>query len=227
MSRPKLPTQIETAILVRSRRRCCICFGLNRDTELKAGQIAHLDHQSSNQSEGNLAFLCFNHHDSYDSTTSQSKNLTIGEVKSFRDELYDNLNRAFEQRVHFGLISTPPADPFAGTYIRIGTNAASADLTLTPLPDSPEGHIQYFVSGMALMGEDRPYGPNMGFLEFVGQISESSIIFQRELFPEEIAITTLRIEGHCMTVKEENVLGAYGMGVTFEGFYQKSASPHR
>ena len=64
-----------------------ICFGLHRDESIKKGQIAHLDGNPSNYRVDNLAFLCLEHHDLFDSTTSQSKNLTIPEVKVFRKEL--------------------------------------------------------------------------------------------------------------------------------------------
>jgi hypothetical protein len=69
------------------RRRCCICFGLNQDNAEKKGQIAHLDRNSANDSPTNLAFLCFDHHDQYDSRPSQAKGLTIEEVKRYRTEL--------------------------------------------------------------------------------------------------------------------------------------------
>ena len=81
MSRKFVSHEVQASVLVKSRRRCCICFGLNRDAALKSGQIAHLDKDSSNHSEENLVFLCFHHHDEYDSTSSQRKNLTLGEVK--------------------------------------------------------------------------------------------------------------------------------------------------
>ena len=58
---------------------------------MKTGQIAHLDGDRSNSSVDNLAFLCLVHHDQYDSRTSQSKNLTIEEVKAYRSELYDQV----------------------------------------------------------------------------------------------------------------------------------------
>ncbi len=82
---------------MRSRRRCCVCFGLSRDMGLKAGQIAHLDRNAANPSEVNLAFMCFVHHDQYDSITRQSKNLTVKEVKFYRDELYADVE------IYFGL----------------------------------------------------------------------------------------------------------------------------
>lgn len=88
MARKSVPNETETAVLLRSRRRCCVCYGLNRDTTIKPGQIAHLDGDPSNNDEDNLVFLCFEHHDQYDSRTSQSKGLTEAEVRHFRAELY-------------------------------------------------------------------------------------------------------------------------------------------
>jgi DNA-binding MarR family transcriptional regulator len=59
--------------------------------EVKAGQIAHPDGDRSNSTVDNLAFLCLVHHDQYDSRTSQSKNLTVEEVKTYRTELHDKV----------------------------------------------------------------------------------------------------------------------------------------
>jgi RNA polymerase sigma factor (sigma-70 family) len=87
--RKRIPSDTETRILSKSARRCCLCFYLNQDFTEKLGQIAHLDRDSSNASEDNLAFLCMDHHSMYDSRTSQHKNLTIGEVKSARRKLYE------------------------------------------------------------------------------------------------------------------------------------------
>ena len=95
--RKPIPQATQDTIFVKSRRRCCVCFGLHRDMGLKAGQIAHLDKDAANPAQDNLAFLCFVHHDQYDSTTSQSKNLTVKEVKFYRDELYSDIE------IYFGL----------------------------------------------------------------------------------------------------------------------------
>lgn len=89
--RRKASGDTEAAVLTRSRRRCCICFGLHRDVAVKTGQIAHLDGDRSNSTVDNLAFLCLVHHDQYDSRTSQSKNLTTEEVKAYRTELYNQV----------------------------------------------------------------------------------------------------------------------------------------
>ena len=60
---------------------------MNQDDAEKKGQIAHLDRNASNNSPDNLAFLCLDHHDQYDSRPSQAKGLTIEEVKRYRTEL--------------------------------------------------------------------------------------------------------------------------------------------
>ena len=75
-------------MLLASRRRCCLCFFLNNLTDARKGQIAHLNHNPSVSRFENLAWLCLEHHDEYDSTTSQSRALTLEEVKSYRDRLY-------------------------------------------------------------------------------------------------------------------------------------------
>src|SRR5215469_10340830 len=85
--RPISP-EVEEQVLTKSRRRCALCFQLKGDTQEKKGQIAQLDHRRSDAIEDNLAFLCLDHHSEYDSTTSQHKNYTIGEVKQARRALY-------------------------------------------------------------------------------------------------------------------------------------------
>lgn len=92
--RKKIPKIIETNVLLKSRRRCCACFFLNGDNDTHKGQIAHLDGNSSNYNEDNLAFLCLYHHDEYDSQTSQSKGITIEEIKQYRNQLYDTFQNA-------------------------------------------------------------------------------------------------------------------------------------
>lgn len=85
--RTRVPDSTQAEVLVQSRRRCCVCFGLNRDESVKKGQIAHLDGNRNNNVLENLAFLCFDHHDEFDSRTSQSKGLTRQEISTYRDEL--------------------------------------------------------------------------------------------------------------------------------------------
>jgi len=87
MARKRISDDVQANVLTRSRRRCCICYGLNRDTSIKQGQVAHIDQDSANAAEDNLVFLCMPCHDKYDSTTRQSKNFTAAEIRHFREEL--------------------------------------------------------------------------------------------------------------------------------------------
>jgi len=87
-SRQKIPDSVVTSIVVRSRRRCCLCVYLCHDNDTKRGQLAHVNHDSSDNREENLVFLCLPHHDEYDSETRLSRRLTKAEVKRYRDLLY-------------------------------------------------------------------------------------------------------------------------------------------
>lgn len=115
--RKKIPADIETEALVKSGRRCCFCFGLNGDYTLKKGQITHLDHNSANFALENLAWMCMNHHDEYDSKTSQSKGMTLSEAKRYRELLYrrvqadldNNLSGATIQGINNTI--NPPSQP--------------------------------------------------------------------------------------------------------------------
>lgn len=88
MARVPVTGDNQDQVLLRSRRRCCVCYGLHGDLSVKQGQIAHLDQDNANSDPDNLAFLCLLHHDQYDGKTSQSKALRESEVKHHRTELY-------------------------------------------------------------------------------------------------------------------------------------------
>ena len=96
MPRIRIPPEKQDDLLVECRRRCALCFGLQHDFGVKRGQIAHIDQDSSNASEENLVFLCFDHHDEYDSTTRQSKGLTEGEVRRFKETLLEEVLRQWD-----------------------------------------------------------------------------------------------------------------------------------
>lgn len=219
--RKRISLAVQDAVLLKSRRRCSICFGLNRDTDIKAGQIAHLDKDSSNNAEENLVFLCFQHHDEYDSSTSQRKGLTQGEVKAFRDELISSVFQTFRQKVRFGFVEFSHSDPWAGKWVRLDCGANSAELDLTPLPDNIEGNPQYFVSGFALKITTVPDCPNIGVLEGVGVLHPDGdlLIHGSDSLGH---ITTLRLTNGSLEVNEENWFGVYGMGVNYIGRYGRS-----
>jgi hypothetical protein len=216
MPRMSIPQCVQTEVLVESRRRCCICFGLNRDTSLKVGQIAHLDRNSRNPMKENLAFLCFEHHNIYDSSTRQSKNLTIAEVKHYRAELQKALNMAFGQAVAFGDARTF-TDPVAGHYLLESPNE-SADLKVTRLADG-----SFHVRGFAFWGTKREYGPNIGEIDFIGSLEVDSLVFADEQHDGRIYRAIFTFLGDGLTVTEENGPGPYGLNVGFGGNYARAA----
>jgi hypothetical protein len=92
-NRTAIPQPIQTEVLTLSARRCAICFGLENSADIQQGQIAHLDQDPDNSDLENLAFLCLRHHDQYDSKPQQSKGLSIGEVKGYRERLYESIEK--------------------------------------------------------------------------------------------------------------------------------------
>lgn len=95
MGRKVISDCIQTSILLKSRRRCCICFWLQGHDDIRKGQIAHLDQNNENADEDNLVWLCLEHHDEYDGSTSVSKGLRESEVRRWRDELYREMEYRF------------------------------------------------------------------------------------------------------------------------------------
>src|ERR1700690_3613567 len=98
MDRKAVPVDTATFVLLKSARRCALCFHLKGELDEKIGQIAHLDKDPSNSEEDNLAFLCLPHHTLFDSKTRQHKNYTVREVKAARDHLHEPI----AQKRHIG-----------------------------------------------------------------------------------------------------------------------------
>ena len=216
MPRKLISPGSQAKVLLQSRRRCCICFGLNRDTSIRQGQIAHLDGDSANSAEDNLAFLCFDHHDQYDSTTRQSKNFTPLEVKHFREELHAAIQLAFEAQGQFGE-AVGVVDFVPGHYIRAG-EYESAELRFQRLTDG-----RYHVVGTALWGAHREYGPNIGDLDFIGELHGNTIEYRWSYPGGKMGYhASFRFTDRGLIVTEENCFGIFGMNVNFSGHYDKA-----
>lgn len=69
-------------VLLRSKRRCAVCFA-EGVAQPKEGAIVHLDRNSTNDEEGNLVFLCLEHHNAFD-----GKELDLSKIREYRDKLY-------------------------------------------------------------------------------------------------------------------------------------------
>ncbi|WP_448670427.1 HNH endonuclease [Pseudoxanthomonas mexicana] len=217
MARKRIKEDVQTAVLTRSRRRCCICFGLNRDASIKQGQIAHIDHDSSNSTEANLVFLCLLCHDRYDSTTSQSKNLTASELRQFRDELDQFLEQMLSTDATRIRDDTVPMRALTH-YIRIGDVSSSAELTVQVLPNG-----EARVIGEALWGTHREYGPNIGTLDFLAPVIDNTISYEDHLINSERPYrATIYLGEHGLVFEEDGFNGYFGMNVTFAGTYAKA-----
>ena len=126
MSRKKISQKTETELLINCRRRCCICFGLDKDHRIKQGQLAHLDQNRDNNKIQNLAFLCLAHHDQYDSRSSQSKGLTKNEVVHFKEELENFIKLNFRNPIEKESTELQ-IDIYSGVYNR-GSEFESSEL---------------------------------------------------------------------------------------------------
>lgn len=76
------------------RRRCCLCWHIDDRRHDRQGQIAHLNRKRDDNRLSNLVYLCLDHHNAYDSRTSQSKNYMELEVRRYRDMLIEALGKA-------------------------------------------------------------------------------------------------------------------------------------
>ena len=70
-----------------------MCFHFHGDLDIKNGQIAHINKRNNDNSLDNLVYLCFDHHDNYDSRRSQSKGITSLELIHAKNSLQGNLSR--------------------------------------------------------------------------------------------------------------------------------------
>lgn len=211
MARKRINTNIETELLIGCRRRCCICYGLYRDNRVKQGQIAHIDHNPENNDIDNLAFFCLDHHDQYDSKTSQSKNLTIQEVKNFRNELETHIKEIWDQPPKFECVTV---DIYSGHYER-GNEFESSELDIKYI-----GGNLIQVRGLAFWGKTREFGPNIGELDFVAEVQGNKAMFTDKLFNEEYRLE-LTFYGQKLVAEEKYVVGYFGMNASFEGEYYK------
>lgn len=105
--RKSIPKDREAEILFSSRRRCALCFMYGQDKDIKRGQIAHIDRNSANNKQNNLAFLCLPHHDEYDGKTSQSKRWTPKELIESKNKLTEFIKNHFDKLLPEVEISKP------------------------------------------------------------------------------------------------------------------------
>ena len=88
MTRKTISPTVQADLLLKGRRRCALCVGIDGNDSERPGQIAHLNGDHSDNRLENLVWLCLEHHDKFDSKTSQTKNYTQIEVRNYRESLY-------------------------------------------------------------------------------------------------------------------------------------------
>lgn len=133
----------------------------------------------------------------------------------FRTELYSTIKDAFSKTVQFGEVSSDPEDPIAGTYVRVG-GGDSAEMVLSHTAISPE---RYIVSGFALWGSHREFGPNMGELAFIGELHNDRIEFAENGYGgQDHRVTLVFGDGRLEVIETGETHGA---NVTFNGVYLK------
>ncbi len=91
MSKKRLgiPQKAVEDILLKSRRRCALCFHLSGDDQPKVGSIAHIGSASEEEADAldNLVFLCQTHHEQLD-MRKEREPISPEMVKAAREELY-------------------------------------------------------------------------------------------------------------------------------------------
>lgn len=215
MVRKAVPQETQGEILAACRRRCAICFGLSRDTGIKPGQIAHLDRDAANPSFDNLVFLCLEHHDQFDSRTSQSKGLTSTEVRRFRQELATAIEHAWRQPISFGSVAVPPPDGVSGRWVK-GDDFDSAEIEVERMPDN-----RVRVHGFALHGKTRDSGPNFGELDFEGDLTDQAVAFVDKHQPGQSYTLRLRFLGDRVIADEQGAFAYFGAGAHLGGEYHR------
>jgi len=220
MARKKVPLDVEKEVLVRSRRRCAICFGLNRDTTIRQGQIAHLDGRNSNNDSENLVFLCFNHHDLLDSRTSQSKGFSLAEVREYRQELHVAISDAWRKPLTKGEATHTPAVWPEGQYVR-ETEGSEAQIHVRLVAP-----MRLHISGFAAWGTWREC-PNIGELDFEAMLSGDQVTYTYDMPWAEPLFqykATIRFRSDGLDLDEaDDTHGMFGHNVSFKGIYRKAS----
>lgn len=91
LSRVSWPKEVEKEVLLECRRICALCYGLDGITTSCDGHLAHIDHNPSNSSKENGAFLCVRHHEDYDRPRVLTKGLTEGELREYQRRLVEDV----------------------------------------------------------------------------------------------------------------------------------------
>lgn len=214
-------TDTEAEVLWLSRRRCSICSGIDNNFERQKGQIAHLNKNRSDNRLENLVFLCFDHHDEFDSKTSQSKNFTRKEIIRYRDALYESYKGSNLLNSNSGKSDLTKVR--TGLYARKSGMDTGANVSIFKTRTNWDGRPVYQILGQSFHGISRDFGPNMGFLSFEVVNPKKQVIE----FHDDKYSAMLGFIGDSLLLEEENEFGYFGAGAFFQGEYERVNSPFR
>jgi len=92
-NRLKIPQKTQDEVIVKSRRKC-YC-GKEGD------QIHHIDGNPSNNDFDNLVFLCYKHHNEFETKGGIRKRPTPNQLKKLRDKHYEQNDRKHNELKHY------------------------------------------------------------------------------------------------------------------------------
>lgn len=178
---------------------------------------ANLDRDAANPALDDLVFLCLEHHDQFDSRTSQSRGLTSAEVRHFRDELVAAISHTWRQPIQIGdgLVEVHPQDGVSGRWVR-GDDFDSAELAVEFV-----GNARIRVCGFALHGKTWDIGPNFGDLEFESELVHGIASHSKERGSGREYALSLRFTGASVIATEDGAFGHLGAGAHFGGEYRR------
>jgi hypothetical protein len=170
----------EDAVLINSRRRCCLCYFLAKDARRKDGQLAHINHKRSDSGKENLVWLCLPHHAEYDSRTSQKKNFTQKELHHYKAALEEAVNKG-----EIGIEGIQTLDSIKWARIEIAESSSWFEMTEVDGEDytlfsyswagaSGEGDLPFEVQTDPIFDVTLLNGSNPTILSRIGVIAKRS-----------------------------------------------------
>jgi hypothetical protein len=89
--RAHIPDDIEYEVVMRCKRHCCMCYGLDGLLKAADGQLAHLGRDPSKVEVDDLAYLCLECHKKYDTKNNRVLSYKPTEIRGYRTLLYKAL----------------------------------------------------------------------------------------------------------------------------------------
>ncbi|HEY3217360.1 MAG TPA: hypothetical protein VGK93_12800 [Candidatus Eisenbacteria bacterium] len=160
-------------------------------------------------------FLCLEHHDQFDSRTSQSKGLTAGEIRRFQEELVSAIEHAWKQPVSFASADLESQDAVSGRWIR-GDDFDSAEFEVERGSDS-----RVRIRAFALHGKTWNTGPTTGDLDFEGELVDERVTFVDKLSHGHRYSLVIHFMGNRVVAEENGAFGYFGAGAHFGGEYHR------